>query len=238
MLIKLSDGSQYNINKEQLVQLKNEGTYGNGSIDWMKPGNYLYEIMEQLNIENLVAIKVDEKIASREAFISEDCHIDCITADSSAGAEILQRTGAFLLAYSMFMLEENAFTYLNEGIEDEYFYYDFLALPKNHNSLNESGLEKLGSIIAETLKSGKQIKQKKAPYFLVIKELGKRGEHELIKKIDEIDDNGPIDVQVLQNFFSIYTGPLACNLKIIKEVQLVKLVDKEDFYRIYGKTVI
>lgn len=52
---------EYLLQKKDNVQLKNEGTYGNGSIDWGARGLYLYEIAEQLNVKHPIAALVKER---------------------------------------------------------------------------------------------------------------------------------------------------------------------------------
>ena len=93
-------GQIYQMEPCDNVILKNEGTYGNGSIDWAPRGLFLHQIAAQLGINQPVAAEIDNKIMPLDMYITKDCEVNFITLNDTEGLMILRRTGIFLLNYA------------------------------------------------------------------------------------------------------------------------------------------
>ena len=99
--ISLQNGVRYQLEKRDNVRIKNEGTYGNGSIDWTARGLSLFEIAEQIGISNVIAGQMEGELCSLDTFVTNDCDVKFITMDDTEGKKMLRRTAIFLLTYAV-----------------------------------------------------------------------------------------------------------------------------------------
>ena len=90
--ITLTDGRQFQLETVSPVALKNEGTYGNGSIDWEDEGLYLYDIAAQIGIEGALAALVDGQLTPLTVFIKKDCTLQYVMADDEIGKALKDLT--------------------------------------------------------------------------------------------------------------------------------------------------
>ena len=76
--IVLKNGKQYSFVTSESVELVHgRGTYGNGSIDWIKEQISLAEIAKQIGPKDALAAEVDGNLLSLDATITSDC-ADCV----------------------------------------------------------------------------------------------------------------------------------------------------------------
>jgi len=231
--IMLKDGKQYKFVASESVELVHgRGSYGNGSIDWIKEQILLAEIAKQISQKNALAAEVDGKLLPLDACITSNCVVDFITTADQQGQEMIQRTGIFFLAYGFSLLPKKL-QRLGGGIEQNKIYYDFVLL--DDEVLTDNDLKLVEKIILQLLDEPQTIRLCKLPYFQIVKRLADLSEFYMIRYIDEHDDGGPVEMNVSGDFYELSQGLLLHDVSIIKMVKLLGLKKTEIGYRVYAE---
>ena len=217
--IALTDGRTFELETVSPVALKNEGTYGNGSIDWEDEGLYLYDIAAQIGIQNALAALVNGQLMPLSTFIKKDCTLQYVMADDEAGKAMINRTALFLTAYGINSLAKPC-KRIKGNIENNTVYYDF-ELPENE-SFADADLAKAEQAISDAITQNYAIGRRKFPYYTSKKELLSQGETYISDYIDAHDDYGPVVMQVMNNFADPDQGLLLGDLSILKAVHLTQ----------------
>lgn len=227
--ITLTDGRQFQLETVSPVALKNEGTYGNGSIDWEDEGLYLFDIAAQIGVENALAALVNGELLPMNTFVKKDCTLEYVMANDEIGKGMIDRTVLFLTAYGIKSLNKTC-KRIEGRIEDDRVYYDFAA---EGGAFTAEELQQAEHAIAQAISANYSAGCRKFPYYTSKKELLAQGETYILEYIDLHDDYGPVSMQVMDNFADLDQGLLLGNLSILKEVQLTQeLID--DIYRVYA----
>ena len=228
---------EYLLQKKDNVQLKNEGTYGNGSIDWGARGLYLYDIAQQVGIECAIAANVNHELCPMDTFIKQNCKVDFITLADNEGEKILMRTGEFLLAYGAKKVYGSELQKVGNYVDRQRIIYTEFVLSETKN-ISETELTAIRQNIEDILCSDKTIQRKILPYYAAMRKLKDVNEHYLMEQIDEQDDGGPVLVNVLGGYFALNTGLLLPDLHLIKELKLLRVERTAMRCRIYAEIVI
>lgn len=232
--ITLTDGRTFELETVSPVALKNEGTYGNGSIDWEDEGLYLYDIAEQIGVTGALAALVNGQLTPLNVFIKKDCTLQYVMADDEAGKAMINRTALFLTAYGIKSLEKPC-KRIKGKVENNTVYYDF-ELQEN-SFFTETDLAQAEQAIANAIAQNYAIGRRKFPYYTAKKELLNQGETYLLSYIDANDDYGPIVMQVMNNFADPEQGLLLNDLSILKAVHLTQKL-QDGVCRIYANTIL
>lgn len=216
--ITLTDGRQFQLETVSPVALKNEGTYGNGSIDWEDEGLYLFDIAAQIGVENALAALVNGELLPMNTFEKKDCTLEYVMADSEIGKSMIDRTVLFLIAYGIKSLGK-ACKRVEGRIESGKIYYDFI--PED-SAFTAEELQQAERAIAQAISANYPVGCRKFPYYTSKKELLAQGETYLLDYIDLHDDYGPVSMQVMDNFADLDKGLLLGDLSILKKVQLTQ----------------
>ncbi len=227
--ITLTDGRQFQLETVSPVALKNEGTYGNGSIDWEDEGLHLYEIAAQIGIEGALAALVNGQLSPMTAFIKRDSTLQYVMADDETGKAMIHRTALFLLAYGIKSLATPC-KRVKGTVDNGLVYYDFVV---EGNQFSAEALKDAESAILSAISSNYPVGSRKFPYFKSKKELLATGETYLLDYIDEHDDYGPVVMQVMNNFADLDQGLLLGDLSILKAVHLTQ-EPQDGFCRVYA----
>lgn len=231
--ITLKNGMQYSFATSESVKLVHgRGTYGNGSIDWIKEQISLAEIAKQIGQKDALAAEVDGKLLPLNTSTTSDCVIDFITAADQRGQEMIQCTGMFYLAYGFSLLPKKL-QRLGGGMEQNKIYYDF-ALPGDE-VLTDGDLKLTEEIILNLLDDAQPIRLCKLPYFQVVKRLTDLSEFYMIRYINEHDDGGPVEMNVSGDFYELSQGLLLYDASIIKMIKMLGLEKTEIGYRVYAE---
>ena len=227
--ITLTDGRQFQLETISPVALKNEGTYGNGSIDWEDEGLYLYDIATQIGIEGALAALVNNQLMPMTSFIKKDCTLQYVMADDETGKAMIDRTALFLLAYGIKSLDKPC-KRIKGTVDNGAVYYDFAV---EGASFTAEELQQAEAIIAEAIQANYPMGSRKFPYFKSKKELIATGETYVLDYIDAHDDYGPVVMQVMNNFADLDQGLLLGDLSILKAVHLTQEL-QDGICRIYA----
>ena len=227
--ITLTDGRQFQLETISPVALKNEGTYGNGSIDWEDEGLYLYDIAAQIGIEDALAALVNDQLMPMTSFIKKDCTLQYVMADDETGKAMIDRTALFLLAYGIKSLDKPC-KRIKGTVDNGAVYYDFAV---EGASFTAEELQQAEAIIAEAIQANYPMGSRKFPYFKSKKELIATGETYVLDYIDAHDDYGPVVMQVMNNFADLDQGLLLGDLSILKAVHLTQEL-QDGICRIYA----
>lgn len=217
--IQLTDGRQFQLETVSPVALKNEGTYGNGSIDWEDEGLYLYDIATQIGVEGALAALVNGQLMPMSTFIKKDCTLQYVMAEDAAGKAMIDRTALFLLAYGIKSLPAASKRIKGTVTEDGQIYYDFIV---EGGAFAAEALQQAEAQIADAISKNYPVGSRKFPYFSSKKELLNAGETHILAYIDEHDDYGPVVMQVMDNFADLDQGLLLSDLSILKGIQLTQ----------------
>ncbi len=235
--ITVPNRKTYYLSKKDNVQLKNEGTYGNGSIDWGVRGLYLYEIAEQIGVKNPVAAKIKKKVYPMDTFITQDCKINFIDVQSSDGQKILTRTGCFLLGYGVKKIFSSEIIRLGSNIKRLPIIHTDFILPSG-KEVADIDLKMIEQKIIQILLSGKQIEAHILPYYDAVKRLNMMHEEYMIEKIEKNDDGGPVAVDVLDDYFDLHSGIQLPNLQLLKGINILDVENTVTRCRIYAELVL
>ena len=216
--ITLTDGRQFQLETVSPVALKNEGTYGNGSIDWEDEGLYLYDIAAQIGIEGALAALVDDQLTPLTVFIKKDCTLQYVMADDEIGKAMIDRTALFLLAYGIKSLDKPC-KRVKGTVADGNVFYDFAV---DGGAFTNDELQQAEAHIAQAIAANYPMGCRKFPYFKSKKELLSQGETYILDYIDEHDDYGPVVMQVMNNFADLDQGLLLGDLTLLKAVHLTQ----------------
>ena len=225
---------EYLLQKKDNVQLKNEGTYGNGSIDWGARGLYLYEIAEQLNVKHPVAALVEGTISVLNTFITKDSKVMFLTSEDEEGQKILARTGEFLLCYGVYSTLAPSVQRVGHGIEDGLIVYADVILPIDA-PMTGLPLEEIQCNVDSIVQRGNTITTKKLAYFPVVRTLREVNELYMLEQIERLDDGGPVTVHMLESYFDLYHGLLLSDFQMIQQIKLLYAENDMNKWRIYAK---
>ncbi len=228
--ITLTDGRQFQLETVSPVALKNEGTYGNGSIDWEDEGLYLYDIAAQIGIEGALAALVDGHLTPMNVFIKKDCTLEYVMANDETGKAMIDHTALFLLAYGIKSLAKSS-KRVKGIVENGQIYYDFII---DGNRFTEEELRQAEAAITNAIQANYAINRRKFPYFTSKKELLNAGEIYMLEYIDKHDDYGPVVMQVMNSFADLDQGLLLGDLSILKAVHLTQET-QDNICRVYAK---
>lgn len=227
--ITLTDGRQFQLETISPVALKNEGTYGNGSIDWEDEGLYLYDIAAQIGIEGALAALVNDQLMPMTSFIKKDCTLQYVMTNDETGKAMIDRTALFLLAYGIKSLSKPC-KRIKGTVDNGAVYYDFAV---EGTSFTTEELLQAEAMIAEAIQANYPMVSRKFPYFKSKKELLAAGETYILDYIDAHDDYGPVVMQVMNNFADLDQGLLLGDLSILKAVHLTQEM-QDGICRIYA----
>lgn len=217
--IQLTDGREFQLETISPVALKNEGTYGNGSIDWEDEGLYLYDIAAQIGVKDALAAFVNGELVSLNTFIKRDSTLQYVMAEDEAGKAMIDRTTLFLLAYGIKSLERSS-KRVQGVVENGTVYYDFLLEGTPLFSAEE--LQQAETYIAKAIDANYPAGSRKFPYYSSKKELLNAGETYLLQYIDAHDDYGPVVMQVMEHFADPDHGLMLSDFSILEKIHLTQ----------------
>ena len=203
----LQNGVQYQLEKKDNVRLKNEGTYGNGSIDWAAQGLHLSEIAEQIGVSNVIAAKIEGELCSLDTFVTKDCTIKFITLDDIEGKEMLRRTAIFLLTYAVKKAMPAGIQRLGSNMQSAFCVSADFILPVKMQ-VTDINLEHIQKQLDIVLANEPKIITKKMAYYTALRLLEKEREYYQIKQLELNDDGGPVPTYMLDEYFDLDTGLL------------------------------
>lgn len=217
--VQLTNGQQFQLETVSPVALKNEGTYGNGSIDWEDEGLYLYDIAAQIGIKNALAALVDGQLTPLSTFIKKDCTLEYVMTEDEIGKAMIDRTALFLLAYGIKSLNRSS-KRVQGVVENGTIYYDFLLEDTVLFSAEE--LLQAEQYISKAIEENYPAGSRKFPYYSSKKELLNAGESYLLQYIDAHDDYGPVVMQVMEHFADPDHGLMLSDFSVLKGIHLTQ----------------
>ena len=227
----------YKLVKKNNVVLKNEGTYGNGSIDWGARGLFLSDIAQQIGVFQPLAAQIDNIMYPLNSFITNDCTVDFISLDDREGMQMLHRTGRYLLNYAVKQILHDDVQRIGGGIQSAFVIYGDFILQLGEK-ITAVELLQIQKCLDETVKQNIVINSRKLPYYSTVKELINAGEHHLVRVIEENDDNGPVQVYKMGEYYDLDNGILLSSLEIIKQIKIIHIDDAPTRLRISAEIII
>lgn len=217
--VQLTNGQAFQLETISPVALKNEGTYGNGSIDWEDEGLYLYDIAAKIGVKDALAALVNGQLLPLNTFIKRDCTLQYVMAEDEIGKDMIDRTALFLLAYGIKSLGRS--TKRVQGVvENGTIYYDFIL--DNAALFSAEELQQAEQHIANAIAANYPVGSRKFPYYSSKKELLHAGETYLLQYIDAHDDYGPVVMQVMEHFADPDHGLMLSDFSVLKNIHLTQ----------------
>ena len=233
--VTLTPGKVYELRAKSPVQLvSGRGTYGNGSIDWGPEGLTVAEILAQTGAaqgQRVLAALVDGQLVRKDAFITRDCQLEAVTAESAAGRAMLARTGMFLLAYGVSGLGKD-YQRLGGQADAERFYY---AVRPAGQGISAADLAAVQGRIDQALAEGWPITARKLPYQRAVRYFKEQGEDDILRRLAKADDGGAVSVQLMGDFCEPGEAQLVESMADMQPVQIMEAEDCGRFWRIWAR---
>ncbi|MBO5141143.1 MAG: hypothetical protein J6B76_10915 [Peptococcaceae bacterium] len=220
------------------IKLKNEGTYGNGSIDWAPRGLSLDQIAAQVGVLQPIAARINKKIVPLDTFITKNCEVEFITLSDAEGQMMLRRTGIFLLNYAAMQVFPSDYQLIESNMLSQYTVYTDFILPEAA-CITDADLESIQNVIIKILQEDTKIVAKKLPYFRAVREAKALNRLYLLRSIEMNDDgSSPVSVYMLHDYFDLDSEPLLLDIQMIKELKNLRVEKKFDRNRIIAELCV
>ena len=200
-------------------------------------GFQLLKCLNDSNLKDSIALKINDKICDLSSKIECDCSIEFINKNSKEGLEIIRHSTAHLLAYAVQKLNKDVLCAIGPAIDDG-FYYDFdREKPFSIDEFSEIE-KKMNDIIKEDPRFVREeVSREEA--LRIFREKGEKYKLEIIAELpkDEI-----ITIYRLGDSVDLCRGPHVPSARYLKYFKLTKVAgaywrgdsNKKMLQRIYG----
>lgn len=193
-------------------------TLKDGSVKEYGEAKSVYEIAKDIS-EGLAraacAGELNGEIVDLRTEISEDAHLNIITAGDEEGLKVIRHTAAHVMAEAVKRLFPDAKVTIGPAIEDG-FYYDFDAEP-----FSREDLDKIEGEMKKIIKEGHEITRYTLPREEAIQFMKEKGEPYKVELIEDLPEGVEISFYDQGGFIDLCAGPHLMNTKGVKAYKLI-----------------
>lgn len=193
-------------------------TLKDGSVKEYGEAKSVYEIAKDIS-EGLAraacAGELNGEIVDLRTEISEDAHLNIITAGDEEGLKVIRHTAAHVMAEAVKRLYPDAKVTIGPAIEDG-FYYDFDAEP-----FSREDLDKIEGEMKKIIKEGHEITRYTLPREEAIQFMKEKGEPYKVELIEDLPEGAEISFYDQGGFIDLCAGPHLMNTKGVKAYKLI-----------------
>ncbi len=184
-----------------------------------------------------IAGKVNDVLLDATLPIEEDAEVVIITSKDKEGVEIIRHSFAHLIGHAVKQIYPNIKMAIGPVIEDG-FYYDI----SSEYRFTPDDLNKIEERINKLIKTNYDVEILQVSKKEAIKTFQERDETFKLKIIEEIEDNGLINLYKHEEYIDMCRGPHVPNTRHLRHFKLLKLSgsywrgnsENESLQRIYG----
>ncbi|MBQ2837855.1 MAG: hypothetical protein IJB37_05445 [Peptococcaceae bacterium] len=214
--ITLEDGRMLELVPHRPLNVLNtEGdNWGNGSIDWLPDGLFLYEIVQQAGEERkIVAAVRDGVYITMDSFVDADCTLRFIAAESEDGRSMMDNTAKMLVNYAMHQLHP----------EYEYLQSDtpLLLGYSSANGLSNEELQQLNAQLIAYKVNPPKINSYLMNYTRAAKCLAEQGAISQAKYLMAQDNCYPLRVHEIDGFIQIADEKPLITMEYMEQLEVV-----------------
>ena len=190
--------------------------WGNGSIDWLPDGLFLYEIVEQIyGKHKIVAAMRDDQYITMNTFVDEDCTLRFVLATEPEGQAMLNNTAKLLVNYTMHQLYPNY-----ESLKsDTPMLYSFVS--PDVAGLSKESLENLNAKLATYKVNPPVMKSYLMSYNKAVKQIAQQGSISQAKYLMAQENLYPLYVHEIDGFIQISDGKPLIAMDHIETLSIV-----------------
>ncbi|MBO6973444.1 MAG: threonine--tRNA ligase [Prochlorococcus marinus CUG1434] len=184
-----------------------------------------------------IAGKVNDVLLDATLPIEKDAEVVIITSKDKEGVEIIRHSFAHLIGHAVKQIYPNIKMAIGPVIEDG-FYYDIFS----EYRFTPDDLNKIEERINKLIKTNYDVEILQVSKKEAIKTFQERDETFKLKIIEEIEDNGLINLYKHEEYIDMCRGPHVPNTRHLRHFKLLKLSgsywrgnsENESLQRIYG----
>ena len=167
------------------------------------------------NPDQIYAFKINNKIYPMDKKLKYSAIIEPVYRDSKAGAKIYRRSLCFLLAAAAHKLYPQTRLLVGHSLEHGFFY-----TLENCPEETEIAVKKIEKEMLELVKKDLEISSKHISYTEAVELLTKLGLKQTLKQMDYTCPPR-VKVNILEDFYDIYFGPLVQSTGVLKIFELM-----------------
>lgn len=159
--------------------------------------------------------EVNGEVVDLRTVVEQDCELNILTANDSAGLAAYRHTASHVLAEAVKRLYPEAKLAIGPSIENG-FYYDF-----DHAPFSREDLDKLEAEMKKIIKEGAKIERFTLPREEAIKFMEEKGEPYKVELIQDLPEGEEISFYRQGEFVDLCAGPHLMSTKPIKAFKLI-----------------